>query len=732
MSTITESAYSDLPPLFDVSQFSTWQKLLKTMLFVVRFLSRVGKGKQLFSDFSPGHFSNKNKKFVHDWIIRSAQVGVDPPVPTYLDQNGVRRLRTRMGRMDNAEFAHPIVLGTNSGVCRLLIRHAHQWLHHSGVDATLNEFLSKYWCRFARRTVKKELRNCPKCKKDRAVKFGLPPFPPYPEKRIKPSTPFEHTGLDFLGPVLFKTDGGPHKAWILSLTCLSCRAVHLELVTALTTDEFLFAFRRFVARRGVPKSLLSDHGAQFVLTKNMFDKHDELNIDWTLIPGFSPWSGGIYERINGLTKNCFRRTLGRKILRYEELITFLSEVEATINCRPITYVSDENDGQLAIRPIDLLIPKVQMDFQEPYVGDDLFRPEPAKKLAMRWWATTRAINEFWNRWATEYLLILRERMQILHKSPRAISQESPKIGHIVMVEMDEYLRNSWPLGRIVSLKGGRSAEILMGNGRVWSRPVSKLVPLEVSPEIPGHEAPPPRELEIIPETAEFDHHPPEITNQSENGEEWESQPAREALNQEGPTLGQIRFGTRGKRVKVHHTVSATALSLPLLLCLFGLLPMAMSIPTTLSCDPKGIRVNPPPDTLTMDICCNDICSNRPYKSPFLFPMPEDLLITGLDCAVTYWSGKDNSTRDLIQCVPINPCDLIRCYICIDRVLNVQCTPTISAAIIGVLALVLAMTCGTICCLLNSCRHCCRNTRWMLRRCCRSGRNLGNRKFRYME
>ena len=51
---------------------------------------------------------------------------------------------------------------------------------------------------------------------------------------------------------------------VLSITCLSVRAVHLEMAWGLGTDTLLNAFTRFTSRREVPKEVMSDCGTNFV------------------------------------------------------------------------------------------------------------------------------------------------------------------------------------------------------------------------------------------------------------------------------------------------------------------------------------------------------------------------------------------------------------------------------------------------------------------------------------
>lgn len=46
--------------------------------------------------------------------------------------------------------------------------------------------------------------------------------------------------------------------------CLrASRAIHLKVANSLSTDSFLMALRRFMARRGHPRELFSDNGTNY-------------------------------------------------------------------------------------------------------------------------------------------------------------------------------------------------------------------------------------------------------------------------------------------------------------------------------------------------------------------------------------------------------------------------------------------------------------------------------------
>ena len=147
-------------------------------------------------------------------------------------------------------------------------------------------------------------------------------------------------------------------------TCLVVRAVHLELILDMTTEEFLLALRRFISQRGRPVEITSDNALTFnsaskalqMIWKNN-TKHEEIQsyvsnvgIKWLFIVEMAPWMGGFYERLVGLVKRAMRKTIQRKLLTVIQLQTILKEVEATINARPLVYVGDDLTSNIALTP----------------------------------------------------------------------------------------------------------------------------------------------------------------------------------------------------------------------------------------------------------------------------------------------------------------------------------------------------------------------------------------------
>ena len=89
-----------------------------------------------------------------------------------------------------------------------------------------------------------------------------------PSEHITPDYIFDHVGLDYAGPFMIKYGSTRKPTFVKAYVCvfvsLSIKAVHLELASDLTTDAFIAALQRFIARRGKPSLIRSDHGTNFV------------------------------------------------------------------------------------------------------------------------------------------------------------------------------------------------------------------------------------------------------------------------------------------------------------------------------------------------------------------------------------------------------------------------------------------------------------------------------------
>ncbi|XP_066585557.1 uncharacterized protein [Prorops nasuta] len=197
-----------------------------------------------------------------------------------------------------------------------------------------------------------------------------------PAQRISSSVPFTHTGTDFCGPFFIKDRKFRNrikiKVYVCVYICMSIKAVHLELVSDMSTEGFLASFRRFLSRRGLPQHVYWDNGTNFVGARNQLKEiYEILNTDssikeigsfaiknrivWHFIPPATPHFGGLWESTVKIFKHHLYRVIGESLFTFEELNTLMTEIEGVINSRPIASVScDPNDLQ-ALPPGHYLI-----------------------------------------------------------------------------------------------------------------------------------------------------------------------------------------------------------------------------------------------------------------------------------------------------------------------------------------------------------------------------------------
>ena len=73
-------------------------------------------------------------------------------------------------------------------------------------------------------------------------------------------------------------------------------------------------------------------------------------IRWNFTAALAPWQGGFYERLVGMVKRHLKKVTRRKHFTLEQLVTLLTEIEAVLNSRPLTYVyKDLGSGIVSTR-----------------------------------------------------------------------------------------------------------------------------------------------------------------------------------------------------------------------------------------------------------------------------------------------------------------------------------------------------------------------------------------------
>ena len=143
------------------------------------------------------------------------------------------------------------------------------------------------------------------------------------------------------------------------------RAVYLELTRSLTVDAFLLAQCRFTSRCRLPPTLVSDNAKTFkgsskevqkiARSKEVMRYLPNNGVTWKFIVEQASWWGGFWERMVQSVKRCLRKCTGQRTLKYNEIVTLLTEVESIVNSKQLTYIGEDQDGvTYTLRPSHLI------------------------------------------------------------------------------------------------------------------------------------------------------------------------------------------------------------------------------------------------------------------------------------------------------------------------------------------------------------------------------------------
>ncbi|XP_028042609.1 uncharacterized protein LOC114252313, partial [Bombyx mandarina] len=323
------------------------------------------------------------------------------------------------GRLTHApiryDAQHPLVLPSSSPLVDLIINHYHRINCHPGAD-TLHAILrQRFWILSARRVIRHRVYKCIRCFRYRA-QARAPLMADLPADRVTPQPVFSQVSTDFAGPFLIKSstlrNAKLMKAYFCIFVCLSTKAVHLELVSSLSTEAFLAVMQRFVSRRGTPTLVRSDCGTNYVgagnhlievqdflaqnndtITHGLADRH----MAWLLQPPTGPWFGGLHEIAVKSTGKLLYHVIGEQHLTFKEFSTLLTRVEAVLNSRPLCPLSSDPSDFEPLTAGHFLIGRPLTALPEPSFVD---RPLSALK---RFQLIQALSQRFWTLWTKSYL-----------------------------------------------------------------------------------------------------------------------------------------------------------------------------------------------------------------------------------------------------------------------------------------------------------------------------------------
>ncbi len=504
----------------NIENFSSLLKLVRITAWAKRFVHNVKyKGQKLSGELSAHEIESAKMcwiKYVQKVHFRPeihaiVSGGKNPLVyqlGLQLDDNGmIKCTNSRLDFSDLPERSiYPLLLPRKSHLTTLIVQDVHKQIMHSGVNYTLAKVRNFYWIPKGRAVVRNILMKCGVCVRWQGGPYVYPKMPELPKIRVQRAIVFQHTALDFLGPMYYRcvVDKEIKKAWICLLCCLVTRNIHLEVVKDNSSEQFLLCLRRFISIRNRPDTIISDRAPQhIVVQKTLKDAWDMVlvdpkvqsyvanqNITWKFLPAYSTWSGGYYERLVALTKQAARKSIGKLPLDYDQLVATVSEICSILNDRPLIQVTLDFRSGHVLRPVDFLNPGAKIGvpvLEQGQRKDPDFCTEMSthKQLLQLWRESQKCLDQFWVLFRDLYLQSLRERKNE-HKTPRVQSRFTPTVNSIVLIG-DKTPRGSWRIAMITELHYSsdgqvRSATLRSSDGTVLSRPINKLYPLEVSPE----------------------------------------------------------------------------------------------------------------------------------------------------------------------------------------------------------------------------------------------------------
>ncbi|XP_045178062.2 uncharacterized protein LOC123538159 [Mercenaria mercenaria] len=389
--------------------------------------------------------------------------------------------RLKFAKFIPYEVRFPIILPREHSVTKLIIKNCHEKVNHGGTNLTLAEISSRYWIIAAREEIREWEKRCAKCRRQK-VQTSKQKMGPLPVERFGHSMrAFTNTAVDYAGPFITKQGRGKTrlKRYLCVFTCLTVRAVHLEIAYSLDTNSFLNALNRFVSRRGTPNLILSDNGTNFVGCVNELKDHyqnldqsaivkDASNrkIEWKFIPPNAPHFGGCHESMVKSAKKALYALLGNADITDEELHTAVVGAENLINSRPLTYQSSNPSDDIVLTPNHFLIGQLGGRFAPDIVNTDCY---DTKK---RWRYVQELLRHFWKRWIREYLPTLGTRSKWFKDS------RDFKVNDVVLIVDPNTSRGCWSLGRITNLHSGpdghvRVVDIQVGIS-IFRRPITRL------------------------------------------------------------------------------------------------------------------------------------------------------------------------------------------------------------------------------------------------------------------
>lgn len=475
-----------------MTRFSSFQALLRVTTLLLRYGRRSPHRFSKYSD--PIH--PDELRLATNLCARAIQKqhwpkGPDTPELSplfpFTDELGILRVG---GRLINAPLSpsakHQLIIPRDSHFARLIIWDIHHTFYHAGPSLTLAMLRSRFWIPSAMRLIKGLLSKCVTCFR-RRPKPHQATMGPLPAARVTPGGAFQQTGVDYAGPITIRDSlrrkSGTSKAYICLFVCMATKALHLELVSSLTTEAFLATLDRFVARRGNPRLMFSDNATNFQgaakylkdLSRFLLQAQVSISshlsrqgVEWRFIPPRSPHFGGLWEAGVKSVKALLRSTISLQPFTFEELTTILTRIESVLNSRPLCPLSESPDSFEPLTPAHFLLAS-----EPSFLPEEELKDSPSNRLS-RWQHVQKTVQQIWSRWHREYLNTLQQRTKWKQGKVNLKPNDL-----VVLLDPANNHVGRWPLARVTAVFPGadgvvRVVTVKTSSGALLKRSIHRL------------------------------------------------------------------------------------------------------------------------------------------------------------------------------------------------------------------------------------------------------------------
>ncbi len=497
--TIQEIKYESV-----LTKFSSWEKTVRVLSYALRFTNCHHRpfrttviGAVEFGTTERTIFKVIQGRWKKDFDalekgIRLPQESQLKNLTVFKDKDGIMRHQSRLESSRHLTYdeKYPIILPDHDQLVEKYVLHVHQIHVHAGLNAMLGIVRNRFLILKGRREVKRIIGKCKtlKCVKPKPLGQIMAPLP---KERIDDMVAFQNIAVDLFGPLYVKKysveqTNKQEKVYGCIFTCLMSRAIHLELMYGMSTEEFLKAFQLMCSRKGTPTTIFSDQGKYFQMADRELNRlYKAVNwervaqttasrkIEWIFNAPSAPWQTGIVERMVQSTKKPLRTVLGNAKVTARNLQVILADIEAMINNRPLAVINE--DTYLPITPAELIFGR-KMD------GLPMQTKMNAGMSFPEMWKKRKNLNlAFWKQWKNDYLL--KQSVRQKWNEP----YEKDLLGQIVIINDDNLMKNEWKMGRIIACYKGRndnrvrSVDVKLASG-IIRRPLQRLALLEGAQE----------------------------------------------------------------------------------------------------------------------------------------------------------------------------------------------------------------------------------------------------------